>query len=106
MAQQTTTAAGSGNRKQGDRLQQLPMGRHPAFWACAAVRDDQKVQELMHFSDHEMHKFDLPIGTLTAITSTVHPLQQERNESYRYAQKEGVLLFAWEGSQALAEAAA
>lgn len=106
MAQQDTTAAGSGIRKPGDRLQQLPAGRHPAFWACAAVRDDQAARELVHFADHEMRKFGLPIGTQTAICSAVHSLQGERINSYQHAKKDGVLLFSWEGSQALAEATA
>jgi len=74
---------------------------HPAFWASVAVQEDQDFLELSRFADSELYKLDLTSATMRAIHSARTPLCVERNKSYVQAQKRGVLLFAWEGSQVL-----
>lgn len=99
MAQQTTQAAGSGQTPPA-----LLPTEHPAFWASAAIYDDELCLAF-GAADELARKVGLPKTTKLACTTAERLLCEERNKSFKEAEAAGVLLFAWASSKALEVAA-
>lgn len=84
-------------------LMPLPNAQSPFFWPVVALNDDAKVQALSALQSAAVKKSPSTANHTTrrALIGAINDAEISQAYSFRSAQEEGVLLYAWRGNKAL-----